>query len=358
MARDVLPGWTRLGVCLLLALAAAACDTTPGATCVGGLVQADGTCVARCDPSRCLAGNVCVDNACALSCTSHLDCVAGEQSCTAKTEDGSGARVTVCVAHEPAGAGLACPLGSECADALVCVGSGGGDGEAYCSTEDCHADADCLPGFTCGVVRDPRAICGTDKGNGGRCGTTTLPCVEASALGAGGPLVEGPDCILHRTCVRRDDCAACAEDLDCSLVDGQRCVDVGGEKRCLAACAGDGDCASDRTCAAGVCQPRFGKCTGQGGFCEPCRDDLDCAVAGASATSACVEVYPGERACLDMRLPDACTTSDDCPTAPGGAHGFCLDETQGLDPSQPNYHHCYLPYVAEQSAFHCWKVSP
>jgi hypothetical protein len=331
---------------------AVACEDTPGAACVGGIVLPDGTCAARCDPAKCLPGNVCVDNACVLTCEAHLECTAGAQSCLPAVEDETAAAVSVCLDNGAAGVGAPCPLGDECTAPLGCLGAGVGDALAYCTRFDCAADADCPGGYECGLTRDPRAICGTDKGNGGRCGTTDAACVDPSMLSPDGPLIEGPDCILRRACVQRSACAPCASALDCSLVAGLDCVDVGGSSRCAATCLGDGDCKPSETCAAGACKPRFGTCEGTGGFCEPCRDDLDCAALGP--TGACMEIFRGETACIDQAMPATCTTSDDCPTSPSGRHGTCIDETLGVVAGDPLYHHCTFPYDQATNAFGCW----
>ena len=47
-----------------------ACTTEVAApdVCVGGFINDDGVCEGKCKPSKCLPGNICVDNRCVLEC--------------------------------------------------------------------------------------------------------------------------------------------------------------------------------------------------------------------------------------------------------------------------------------------------
>jgi hypothetical protein len=56
---------------------------------------------------------------------------------------------------------------------------------------------------------------------------------------------------------------------------------------------------------------------------------------------------------MQMDFPDPCTTSQDCPMAPSGYPGKCLDESDGLTPTDSLYHHCYLPAVPG-GGYSCW----
>src|SRR4051812_49412365 len=69
--------------------------TSTGGDCVGGVVI-NGKCEAKCTPDKCLEMNTCVNNGCALKCTSHLDCNAGTQDCLPGKEDDTGTDVMVC----------------------------------------------------------------------------------------------------------------------------------------------------------------------------------------------------------------------------------------------------------------------
>jgi hypothetical protein len=251
------------------------------------------------------------------------------------------------------GIGTACPFGTECPEsAPACISQGVGDATAYCSIHDCGADADCPTGFYCGITRDPHGVCNSNppKGDNNQCGMTSEPCIDPAIDPTS--IFEGSLCLLRRTCLYRDPCAPCASDIDCSGKPAQKCVSIGGELRCARECGGDGDCLDDETCSGGTCAPRFGACEGTGLFCEPCDDDEDCGTAGTSM--ACAELSGGQRACFDFAFPDTCTTDNDCPMAPSGKRGECLDAGEGLGPGDPLYHRCYLPFDAADNNFGCW----
>ena len=60
-------------------------------------------------------------------------------------------------------------------------------------------------------------------------------------------------------------------------------------------------------------------------------------------------------ACFDLAFPDVCTIDDDCPLAPSGLRGECLDEDDGVPSTDPNlYHRCYLPSVGTPVVSRCW----
>lgn len=399
------------------ALLASACDgeAPPGDPCVGGYVTPDGVCEGKCEPDKCLEGNTCVGNRCVLVCSSHTDCyLDGSQDCLPAVEDDTKADIFTCqFPGRPAGTGTGCPFGVECgnwlacpdngtcfatqcnndpgacvqdADAcdgdascvigkcpdgsgcrvncatdchpwLECETKGEADADAYCTKRDCAADTDCVGGYYCGIVRDPHEVCGSNpqKGNNNFCGKTNEPCLAPGANGTS--LFEGSLCMLRKSCLKRDQGAPCATDLDCSQIEGQKCVSFGGETRCARACAQDSDCLLDAACDPGVgaCVPRFGKWAADdegGKFCEPCKSDEDC--GGAGTTWGCAELSGGMRACFDESFPDTCTTNADCPTSPGGKHGTCLDENVGVDSSSSVYHHCYLPINLSDNKTTCW----
>jgi len=323
-----------------------------GEACDGVLV--DGRCEPKCVSSNCVAGNTCVDNRCALVCDSHLDCEIGTQSCVPAKEDDTGRAIFVCAESGKPAIGKSCPKGDECSAELSCLTRGSGDAEAYCTRFDCRDDKDCPGGFQCGTMRDPHAICGSSpqKGDNNICGKTDEPCIDPSSFSLGGAsYFEGSICLLRRLCFKRSQCSACESDLDCSLVSGQRCVQIGKDKRCARACAVDGDCDDDYRCVEGSCVPRFGACTGTGLFCEPCSDDEDCGSKGSSM--GCYEMgLSGERACVDYSFSTACTKDTDCPKAPSGRFGKCLDELVGVQPGDSLYHRCFLPFESGEPS--CW----
>src|SRR5690349_18274092 len=83
-----------VAMALGLGISAAACSSTAGNPCLGG-VMVNGVCEGKCDPKVCnsngVTGNVCVNNRCELQCTTHRDCAPdGTQDCkAAKGDDGT-----------------------------------------------------------------------------------------------------------------------------------------------------------------------------------------------------------------------------------------------------------------------------
>jgi hypothetical protein len=368
-----------------------------GDECVGGRIV-DGQCVASCESEKCLAENVCVDNACLLTCDSHVDCnVDGTQNCAPGTRsdlDASdpAAAVQVCQSNGKAsGFGLKCPFGAECADpavynayacpdgsdcdpsqcggqpgacvdgacpdgsacvvatcpeneckAMKCLTAGEADAEAYCSSLDCSADTDCPGGYYCAAAAAAEKICGEDPPKGPGAGED---CVDRSAFATDGATYqEGPIGTLRNVCKKRGPCAPCETDLDCSLGEGLKCATLAmGGKACGAICGQDKDCERNYECddAQGVCVPRFGACKGTGKFCEPCENDLDC--GDGSGTVYCADLSGNERGCFDSAFPDTCSTDSDCPTSPSGTHGTCLNQDWGVPPGDQLYERCYLP---------------
>lgn len=402
-----------LGVVLVGALSATGSGC--GKFCDGGFVRMvpgndQGICEGKCDSTKCLAGNVCVDNHCVLECTSHDDCDTFSQECVPAREDDSSKSVSICLNTGKAPIGAKCPFGNECMGLnacpdgsscdytqcgggtctldtascgdlpnckqglcpdktpctvpgctmdqcrpLVCRGTGQGDADAYCTMNDCMADTDCTGGYYCATVRDPHAICNVtpQKGNSNFCGKTTEACIDpATANASGGTYSEGQYCLLHKSCRERTECAPCSNDLDCSLVMGQHCIQVGGEQVCAKSCSMDTDCDSSYECMSGSCVPRSGKCTGTGNYCDPCRSDADC--GDKNSKLACAGLTGEERGCFDASLSTSCTTDADCPTGPDGVHGTCLDENYGSQQGDPSYHKCYVQINLATNKSSCW----
>lgn len=390
-------------------------DGGVGDPCKGGLAI-DGGCEAKCSPDKCLPGNTCVGNRCELLCTSHRDCFSdGSQNCGAAKDD-SGKDVLVCQSSKQTpGIGVKCPFGTECnkqsfcpggvacdpaacgghpdhckADPAQCAGNpkctigkcsddasecivttcdaaqcaapsyrclttGTGDADAYCAKDDCKTDDDCLGGYYCGITRDPHSICGLTppKGNSNACGKTTEPCVDPAHFADGGhTYFEGALCLMRRTCLKRSQCAPCKTDLDCSQRDAQKCVAIGAESHCARSCGGDSDCEPDAKCTAGSCIPRAGACKGKGAFCDPCLNDEDCGTKGTRLE--CARLAGTMRACFDAAFAIDCTVDTDCPKAPSGLNGTCLDERASLSPGDSVYHKCYLPMNFDTNKTSCW----
>ena len=332
--------------------------------CVGGLVTADGGCVAKCDASKCLPGNTCVGNACVLKCTSHLQCNVGTQACLPANEDFTDAGVLTCQAQDSLGVGKLCATDSDCGadggtDGLSCLTVGTGDATAYC-TSDCLGDSDCPGGYECGWRGTSRLLCGVDAGPSPRCGAPTDPCLPASQLGVPGSVwSQGHYCLERRTCFKRKTCSACTSNVDCS-VSGKICttIPVDAGSVCAATCGVDSDCGADKWCVNGACLPRFPfdggpqACLGAG-FCEPCRYSNDCAPG-----FGCSQLKAEERSCIDRDFNARCTTDTDCPQAPSGLHGLCLDNRVQIAPADPLYHRCYAPYAADNNVFSCYPQPP
>ncbi len=350
-----------------------------GDPCKGGVIV-DGVCEGKCDPALCVAGNTCVGNRCVLVCDDHDDCANdGTQNCTAAVEDDTDAAVSVCLPNGKApGVGVECfaakkfgeacgtsscadgtPCGDQpCADGSACGThacntTGEGDALAYCSSFDCSADADCPGGFECADVRQPGTVCGNDLiGNHPLCATTaSMDCTNEGDLATLGATTQvGGLCLVRKMCVKKAPCSPCETDLDCSFIADAQCVDVGGAKACAKGCADNGDCQLDEQCdGTNHCVPAFGACKGTGGFCEPCQVDADCGEPGSG--KACADLSGGMRACFDFNFPDSCNTDADCPESAGGVNGTCLDEGEGVSPSDGVYKRCYLPLGDKTS---CW----
>ncbi len=374
-----------------------------GNACPDGVIE-DGDCVGKCTPETCSPGNTCVGNRCSLLCDGHADCYPGT-SCGDAVEDDTGAAIRTCAATGKApilgaicyfgnecdawtvcpdgtacGASLcggqactdgACPDGTPCApqscDAAACRSprclgavedpAQSPSATSFCSQDDCTTDADCAGGLVCGQIRDFHEICGRDDVELG----TETPCIDPSEFATDGKTYqEGTVSLLRNVCLRRRQCSPCVEDLDCSGVPGLLCAQIGGESRCATQCAADGDCEADATCEEDpahpgvlVCTPRFGACAGDGNFCEPCVNDLDC--GEASGSFACIQTAGAQRACFDLTFPDECTTDDDCPVAPDGElHGECMDAGEQVPTNDPIYHRCYFPYFESSNRFQCW----
>jgi hypothetical protein len=322
-----------------------------------GVIE-DGVCVGKCSPDVCLPGNTCVGNRCTLTCDGHQDCYPGT-TCTDAVEDDTGAAIKICTPSPKApilgancffgnecDAWTVCPDGTACGNS-VCGGQACTDGlcpdgsactppscepalcrsprclgavpdapdqspsgSSYCTQNDCTADADCAPGMYCGLTRDFHKICG-------RTGielATEDPCIDPEDFDADGATYqEGPVSLLRNTCLFRRQCSPCETDLDCSGVLGQVCGDIGGESRCVATCVADVDCERDAACLEDpahpgvlVCTPRFGSCAGEGEFCEPCLNDLDC--GDADTSQICYPLAGNQRGCFDYSFEAGCRT--------------------------------------------------
>jgi len=273
-------------------------------------------------------------------------------------------------------------------------------------------------GATCsgGKCSDDQSTCMStedcQKGNNSLCGETAEPCIDPASFNVNGATYfEGSLCLLRKTCLKREPCMPCEHNRDCSLDGQQVCIPLGTETVCARFCKQDVDCYGDELCGPGydtcdvdknlpcpsfppgcpprpcingvcasgpdglpgapcvvaadcpqqtcvprtVCVPREGVCrTSGGGFCHHCVNDTDC--GDADSTQACEEVSAGEFTCFDESFPAECPNGTDaeCPTAPGGKHGECLDDGEGVTSADWYYHRCYFPFDTPRSVFTCW----
>lgn len=380
-----------------------------GEECEGGVIH-HGECEGKCAPDKCLPGNTCVDNACVLKCTAHTDCFAGTQDCLPAKEDDTAADITVCTTTGLGPVGSPCPLNTECStqvacpdgkscdytqcgggactrDDVACEGhtdcragtcpdktacvvpacpaaeclpltcktNGVGDALAYCTNLDCADDMQCPGGYYCGITRTPHTICGLmpEKGNNTTCGKTLDPCIDPATFGMGNTYFEGSLCLLRKQCQRRDRCADCTTDLDCTIK-GQHCVQSGTGNHCLRTCGKLTDCPDGTACVSGSCQPLYaGGCEGKGEFCAPCINDEDCGSKGTAMSCEVINDLTDERGCFDTSFSTACMVDADCPLSPGNRHGRCLSELDGVGQTEAAYHKCYLPFKSD--GFTCGK---
>jgi hypothetical protein len=232
------------------------------------------------------------------------------------------------------------------------TGADAGVADAAPTTEFCDIDNSCPVGFLCAFTRDPHQVCGQEPPDPDLCGSTDEACIPPEDFGEdGATYIEGQVCLMRRGCIPRTQCQPCADDDDCDQLDGAaRCVSIGGEMRCSRECQGEEGCAHGEQCTDDQCLPRYGACEDTGGYCQPCQDDFDCTVGDRPA---CVDLVDGERACLDLDFAAECVIDEDCPLAPSGLNGECMDEEDGVDAGQPSYQRCYAPMV-EGTGYTCW----
>ncbi len=333
-------------------------DAGPDVTACTGITDDAGNCVTKCDDSMCNTGNYCVDNACRLVCTSHLDCPSGYQCLGSGVKDSDASQVHYCApATQPMGEGeylWPCPNGTECKNdpEWLCLGAGAGDADAYCSKYDCQSDADCPGGMWCGVVRDFHKVCGNAAYPAP--GITPDPgdCVDPANFTASGHTYRlGPMTLLRNMCLPRGYCTECNDDLDCSLVRGNICVKTDPNQKgyCSRACQGTKSCPWEgaSTCATvesskgDTCNPTYGACVGNKDVCTPCRNDEDCWDASLPTRRACLSnSFTGERFCVD--LDKACKADADCPKPPeAGKNMQCM--TASAYQGSLLYQRCYPP---------------
>jgi hypothetical protein len=340
-------------------------DGTPGKDCaaLGGIALAadgDGTteCVEKCDPSKCVENNVCVNNECKRLCETQDECLqalkgdAVNQRCDLVVTDSAkgvldGDSFSVCVDIDvPLEAGIPCPGGTECdAFGMRCITQGVEDGEAYCANLDCADDSGCLSGYACIPIRVPAGT-------------------------AGATVTQGPVSLLQNACIKRAPCSPCVTNDDCSeSASDLSCITLGTENFCSKSCLSNDDCPSDFSCytEAGFCLPKSGSCRppATNNFCYNCVHDLDCSPSGG--TAACYNLAAGQKACMDFGGP-SCSGNGDCAASPSGRAASCMTPAawqvdvvgelyNNAIPESDLVNQCFAPFFSSQSAFQCWPFN-
>lgn len=246
----------------------------------------------------------------------------------------------------------------DAADMFWCYGTSPTDASAFCTVFGCTADTDCAGGFWCATVNLAPNI-KTDTPSFGPTRSVCLPrtycspckldhdCPAAAdgtqqhcatdAQGNGYCTTQcssNANCALDATCKNWQSLctpaqgASCQSDEDCPPLagvaqhcDGGHCTpECGGDGDCLASVLGSGSGSASTAPDAshgpasplangkcqwrGLCTPRAGVCVGNGGFCSPCRSDVDC------TNGYCISAapYSTERFCSAKSTRVPCDT--------------------------------------------------
>jgi hypothetical protein len=285
----------RLFVLLMasLLLSSAACSDGESAS-DAGVPEADSGMTAdagpTCDPSRCLAGNICVQNRCMLSCARHTGCPVGYDCEEIESQ-------LVCAPNGkeigPGQFGTDCGLDGDAdcdsSKGFVCIG-GQDDPDAYCSKSNCSSDADCPGNYYCKEI---------DRDDGS----------------------------VLAVCLKRGYCAPAGSLVDCNDSDAVFAKDDQGNGYCSRSCPGrdPNDCGESNGCYPAEdggfrCQPRAGTCLPQGTFCSRCLSRNDCPAGGFCY----VDTFSKEHMCAQP-----CSQEAPCPASPDGIQGSCYSSTTG-----------------------------
>jgi len=315
-----------------------------------------GGCSDECATSRCAAGNVCIDDgsgvACHKVCTTQGACPSGwycndgqlgsqgKNWCVQNTSfppQGPGQWGDKCPPSGGEGANPACDWN----DGFACYGTSPTAGASFCTEYGCAQDSDCPGGWWCSTQNQGPNVTSPDP-TFGKTRQICLPrrycapcqtdhdCAQDMTPQHCAPDVQGngycaPQCTGSTDCALDAECVvpwevclpsagqACTVDDDCPATAGtfQHCT--GGH--CTPECGSDADCSGPgQKCSPAsltLCKPRAGVCVGDGGFCSPCRSDLDCkdgfCVSGAP--------YSTERFCSAKSSVDPCDAT--IPNPPG-----------------------------------------
>lgn len=390
-----------------------ACAPEVVGTCIAGYINADGVCEGKCDPSKCVAGNTCVNNRCVLVCDSQSDCFDdGTQICAPAIEDKTNAAINTC---QPSGSsygvGFSCPFGNECANAiscrttgekcdlaqcdgqpdtcqidteacyarancnigkcpdgkpcmffscalqdctaeLVCASNGVGDTEAYCTKNDCNDDADCPGGFYCGLTHDPHELCNSSptKGNNDFCGRVPANTPCIDP----GSLGQGNTMVEGQLCILRK---ACIRRKDCDP------------------CTTDLDCADVANHCVTMPKESQKRCARECLTSSDCGDEYACVALDPNDMNSTLVCKHKFGACIGSgKFCDPCRNDADCGPVTGTSACYEYDGGQrgcstpcetnadcplspsniaGVcyldDPTGPLYKHCIL-----EGTSRCW----
>lgn len=306
-----------------------------------GVVDEAGNCVAKCDDTMCNAGNFCVDNSCKLQCAAHIDCPAGYQCTGSGKKDSDGSDITFCAPSDfPMGEGgylWPCPNGDECGTDGVCIGAGPGDIDAYCTKYDCQDDSGCPSGMWCGVLRDFHQVCNNPDYPAAGIEPDPGDCIDPASFTADGKTYRlGPVSLLRNACLRRNYCAECDTDMDCSLNAGYVCVKTDASQKgyCSRSCTeakqscpweGASTCSVVDSAKGDTCNPTYGACAGNKDVCSPCRNDDDCWDSSSSTRRMCLRsMFSLEPYCVD--IDTKCQADADCPKSGAGVQMQCMTD--------------------------------
>lgn len=286
-------------------------DQHPGYVCTRGCsTRVDCPVGFECMLSKDFGGKLC------LGCQDHADCPSGS-FCLPRE---AGADMTVpaktcqakSVPKDDFGKDCAVQKDAACntARGFFCHGEILDDPDAYC-TKSCTSDADCYVNMYCG--------------------TATMSNVPASS---------------KKRCFLKTQCSTCRSDAECQGLNSlcvkednsergycTRPCDQGSSKPCTVQAASKGylECKEvqkvDGTMV-NACAPRYGRCYGAGGVCDPCRPHTpeDCYADGKKVNGrSCYTAENGEGMCLQV-----CSTSDQCtnPSLPPDTTLRCIQVSQ------------------------------